>query len=46
MKADPSLERIMRICQDREHVLAPYHELYEKKASTAETTFGKFFMEK
>lgn len=44
MKADLSLERVMRICQNREHMLALYHELCdEKKSSTVETTFDKFF---
>lgn len=44
MKAYLSLERVMRICQNREHMLvALYHEVYdEKKSSAVETTLVSF----
>lgn len=40
LEADPSLERSMIICQDKEEMLAPYHKVYIKKASTVQTNYS------
>lgn len=43
LETDPNLESTMAIFQGIEEVLMPYCQLYDKKASTVQTTIHSFF---